>query len=174
MSIEFVQITYHAYKRWNQRVRNCSSEHNSEIIYDIIEAVKKSKIIKKHEKLPCVMPRVHGSVYSIHENILFVLECVDIKTYRLVTVMTDFESNSLASLPSKFNKKRQKYQEITVDSVYSKGNKIKNLKIQISKTPKRCKKRKELLKNLFEKEELNKDQIFYTKKSTEDGIKRFK
>jgi hypothetical protein len=58
---------------------------------------KKSKIIKKHEKLPCVMPRVHGSVYSIHENILFVLECVDIKTYRLVTVMTDFESNSLAT-----------------------------------------------------------------------------
>ncbi len=173
MSIEFVQITDHAYKRWNERVRYCSSEYNSETIYEIIQAVKKSKIIKKHEKLPCIMPRVDGSVYSIYEDILFVLEPVNIKSYRLVTVITDFKSTQItASVPSKFNKKKQKQEEFDESQFSS----IKKLKLQISKTPKRHKKRKELLKCLFETKELNNDknQIFDSKKSTEDGLKRYK
>jgi hypothetical protein len=175
MSIEFVQITDHAYKRWNERIRYCSSEYRSEVIHEIIEAVKKSKIIKKHEKLPCVMPRVDGSVYSVNEDVLFVLESIDVKTYRLITVITDFESKPLTNLSYKLEKKLQENYEHDEEKIRFKGNKIKKLRMQISKTPKRNKKRKELIKTLFETEELNKEnQILNAKKSTKEGIERFK
>lgn len=175
MSIKFVQITDHAYERWNQRVNHSSSEYRTETIYEIIEAVKKAKFIRKHEKLPCTMPKKAGIVYAMNNDILFVLESIDAKTYRLITVITDFTVTPLTPPPSKFNKKRQKYDEDHIESLVVDKANVRTLKVQISKTPKKYRKRKELLKSLFETEELNneKDQIFYPKKSTEEGLKRF-
>ena len=78
-------MTDHALIRWRQRVSN----DDRLSVYTIIDVVKKSRIVKKHELLPFRTPRFKNSLYSIHKNILFILECVTIDEYKLVTIITD-------------------------------------------------------------------------------------
>lgn len=87
MRAEIVHITDHALLRWSQRVSRETAN-----VFEIKNAIQKSKVIKKCEPLPYPLPRLDGSVYSIYENIMFVMEPVTINEYRLVTVVAEFIS----------------------------------------------------------------------------------
>lgn len=82
MRFEIVHVTDHALLRWIQRV---SKNGN---VFEITNAIKKSKIIKKYELIPYPLPRKEGTVYSIYNGIVFVMEPITIKEYRLVTVVS--------------------------------------------------------------------------------------
>lgn len=84
MRAEIVHVTDHALLRWRER----AAKHASEGADEIIQAVKLSRVLKKKELLPYPMPRLPNSVYSVKDEILFVLESVTITEYRLVTVIT--------------------------------------------------------------------------------------
>lgn len=84
MRAEIVHVTDHALLRWRER----AARHANEGADEIIQAVKQSKVLKKKELLPYPMPRLPNSVYSVKDEILFVLESVTITEYRLVTVIT--------------------------------------------------------------------------------------
>lgn len=83
MRAETVHVTDHALLRWKQRVSKNVNVH------DIIDAVKASKVIKKKEPLPYSMPRWDGSVYTFNNGIMFILECVSIDEYKLITMIAD-------------------------------------------------------------------------------------
>jgi hypothetical protein len=84
MRAEIVHVTDHAILRWRER----AAKHADEGVDEIINAVKQSKVLKKSEPLPYPLPRLPNSVYSMKDEILFVLESVTITEYRLVTVIT--------------------------------------------------------------------------------------
>lgn len=84
MKAEIVHVTDHALLRWRER----AAKHANEGADEIIQAVKQSRVLKKKELLPYPMPRLPHSVYSVKDEILFVLESVTITEYRLVTVIT--------------------------------------------------------------------------------------
>jgi hypothetical protein len=85
MRAEIVHVTDHALLRWRQR----AAVHANEGVNEIVKAVKESRVVKKKELLPYPMPRLPYSVYTVKDEILFVLESVTITEYRLVTVITD-------------------------------------------------------------------------------------
>ena len=82
MRAETIHVTDHALLRWKERV---SEDAN---INEIVQSVKDSRVIKKKEHLPYRIPRIDGSVYSLNNELLFVLESVTIDEYVLVTVIT--------------------------------------------------------------------------------------
>lgn len=104
MRAEIVHVTDHALLRWSQRV---SEKPN---VFDIKNAIQKSKVIKKCEPLPYPLPRLDGSVYSVHNGIMFVMEPITIDEYRLVTVVSEFIP--IARPPRKPNKKEEKQKKV--------------------------------------------------------------
>lgn len=86
MRAEIVHVTDHALLRWSQRVSEAGN------VFEIKKAIQKSRVIKKCEPLPYPLPRLDGSVYSIHDGVMFVMEPVTIDEYRLVTVVSEFIS----------------------------------------------------------------------------------
>lgn len=86
MRAEIVHVTDHALLRWSQRVSELGN------VFEIKNAIKKSRVIKKCEPLPYHLPRLDGSVYSVYNGVMFVMEPVSIDEYRLVTVVSEFIS----------------------------------------------------------------------------------
>lgn len=99
MRAEIVHVTDHALLRWTQRV----SEKGN--VFDIRNAIQKSRVIKKCEPLPYPLPRLEGSVYSVHNGVMFVMEPITIDEYRLVTVVSEFIP--IARPPRKPNKEEK-------------------------------------------------------------------
>jgi hypothetical protein len=85
MRAETVHVTDHALLRWKERAAKTEDTN----VYEIIKAVKNSKVIKKNEPLPYPLPRLDGSVYSYNDGVLFVMEPITIDEYRLVTVICE-------------------------------------------------------------------------------------
>jgi hypothetical protein len=83
MRAKIIHVTDHALLRWKQRV----SLNGNVKADEIVEMVKKSKVVKKNQPLPYAMPRMNNIVYSTVDNIMFVMEPVSIDEYRLVTVI---------------------------------------------------------------------------------------
>jgi hypothetical protein len=81
MRAQTIHVTDHALLRWQQRTTRDARE--------IVDIVKKSKIIKKNELLPFCLPRIPYTVYAIYSGILFILESVTIDEYRLITVIAE-------------------------------------------------------------------------------------
>lgn len=84
MRAQLIHVTDHALLRWKQRV----AIHGNFKTHDILEAIKKSKVLKKNQPLPYAMPRKKNTVYSTFDDIMFVMEPVSIDEYRLVTVIS--------------------------------------------------------------------------------------
>jgi len=82
-----IHVTDHARERWHKR----ASIGGNENVHDIIDAVKKSKFIKKNQPLPFGLPRLPGTVYSLNNGVVFVMEAMTIDEFRLVTVITEDE-----------------------------------------------------------------------------------
>jgi hypothetical protein len=84
MNAEIIHVTNHALARWRERAENkdCSPD-------EIVEIVKKSRQLKKNEFLPYPVARLPNSVYTVKDNLLFILEPVTLTEYRLVTVVGD-------------------------------------------------------------------------------------
>lgn len=83
MRADIIHITDHAFQRWIERV----SDTGFASLNEIVEAVKRSRVIKKHELLPYGMPRLDGSVYTANNGVLFILKSLSIYEYNLVTVI---------------------------------------------------------------------------------------
>ncbi len=66
--------------------------------------------MKKKELLPFPMPRLPYSVYSVKDDIMFILESVSIDEYRLVTVITKEMTNRVTP-------KRKKKKEVVKPEV---------------------------------------------------------
>jgi hypothetical protein len=115
MRAEVVHITDHAILRWSQRVTSdrfrCA---------DIRQAIKNSKVLRKNDPLP--LPRLDGSVYSLYDGVLFVLEPITIDEYRLVTVVSEFSKTS--QVPRKISKEKQ--QLLSVEKRKTLSEKLKN------------------------------------------------
>lgn len=91
MRATVIHVTDHARERWHKRVSITGNEN----VYDIIEAVKESTILKKSIPLPYGLPRLPQTVYSIRSNIVFVMESVTIDEYRLVTVISEQDKTKI-------------------------------------------------------------------------------
>ena len=100
MRAEFIHVSYHAQLRWLQRVGSYARPDEIEVV------VKKSRIVKKKEMLPYSVPRLKNSVYSIYEEILFVLEPVSMYEYNLVTLYT---YTHVYKVPLNFRKYKKRY-----------------------------------------------------------------
>lgn len=105
MRAEIVHVTDHALRRWRER----AAIHANEGVHQIIRAVKESRVLKKKEILPYPMPRLPHSVYSVKDDILFILESVTIDEYRLVTVITKELTNRVTP------KKKKKPETVKAD-----------------------------------------------------------
>jgi len=99
MRAKIIHVTDHALLRWSQRVSNLTS------VFEIVKAIQQSRVIKKCEPLPYPLPRLEGSVYSIHNGVMFVMESVTIDEYRLVTVVS--ESIPRVNPPKKLSKEKK-------------------------------------------------------------------
>lgn len=88
MRFKIVHVTNHAKKRWQQRIKKCTEEPN---VKEIIESVKNAKHLKKDDYIPYITRKKRNTIYCYDEETkaLFVLECVNIEEYRLVTILTD-------------------------------------------------------------------------------------
>lgn len=150
MRAETVHVTDHALLRWKER----AAKHEDVNVYEIIRAVKESKVIKKTEPLPYPLPRLDGSVYSFHDGVLFVMEPITIDEYRLVTVIC--ESVPYCGIarpkPPKHSEKKKKMERLdvpTFDSAIEERNWLietkRHLEKELAATPKKDNKRKELL-----------------------------
>lgn len=104
MRAEIVHVTDHALLRWSQRVSETGN------VFEIKKAIQNSRIIKKCEPLPYPLPRLDGSVYSIYEEVMFVMEPITIDEYRLVTVISDFISSP--RLPRKITKEKKQEKKL--------------------------------------------------------------
>jgi hypothetical protein len=71
-------------QRWVERATKRKSH-----VSEVIEAVKLSRVVKKSEPLPYPMPRVEGTVYSVKDHILFIMEPITIDEFRLITVVCE-------------------------------------------------------------------------------------
>lgn len=85
MKAEIVHVTNHALTRWRERTTGIDNLS----VPEIVDMVKKSKQLKKDDFLPYPIARCKNSVYSVYDNILFVLEPVTVSEYRLVTVISE-------------------------------------------------------------------------------------
>lgn len=108
MRAETIHVTDHAILRWKERV----SKNGAINVQDIIRSVKDSRVIKKKEPLPFMLPRINGSVYTENSGTLFVLESVTIDEYRLVTVITENPNFTRRSIPKSIPDKKKKYLEV--------------------------------------------------------------
>lgn len=94
MNFENLNITDHAFKRWNERT--FEEKGNVE---NVTTALKNSKIISKKEFLPFGIPRKSNTVYAFNGSILFVLEPIKLNEYRLITLYSEsclFKRNEFA------------------------------------------------------------------------------
>lgn len=102
MRATVIHVTDHARERWHKRVSITGNEN----VYDIIEAVKESTILRKSIPLPYGLPRLPQTVYSMKQNVVFVMESVTIDEYRLVTVISEEDKTKIKRAtgpPSKRN-----------------------------------------------------------------------
>ena len=86
MNAEIVHVTDHAWVRWRERAVASDAECSAA---EIIQAVRESRQLKKDEPLPYRMPRISGSIYTVKDDIMFILESVTKTEFRLVTVITE-------------------------------------------------------------------------------------
>jgi hypothetical protein len=157
MRAETVHVTDHALLRWKER----ASKTGEVNVQEIIQAVKESRVIKKNEPLPYLLPRLDGSVYSFNAGVLFILESVTIDEYRLVTVIADEPTYRGIARPPKTTsnpRKRQKYAEAqkmeidipSFDSFVEERQWLtdekRRLERELATTQKKSSSRKELLK----------------------------
>ena len=109
MRVKVIHITDHAMLRWSQRVSKTGTT------FDIKDAIQKSKVIKKNEILPYMFHRFDGSVYSVHNGVMFVMEPVSIEEFRLVTVVAEFmmgfQPLKKISKENQFLQKKQRLKE---------------------------------------------------------------
>lgn len=149
MRAEIVHVTDHALLRWRERAATRGDAN----VYEIISAVKQSRVVKKNEPMPFLMPRQQDSVYSFHNGILFILKSVSIDEYHLVTVIT---SNSYSYrcnfLPEKINRNQSKYEkrEKLCTEFHDHRLLIKSLAV----TPKSDNERKKIIEAIHEYQEL--------------------
>lgn len=102
MRASIIHITNHAKLRWIQRIDHKLVDEEA-----IIEAVRKSKIIKSADQFPFPSPRVQGTTYAVYGTILFILESKTIDEFVLITVVTESCSHFKYS-KNFYNKKNKK------------------------------------------------------------------
>lgn len=108
MRAQIVHVTDHALLRWRER----AAIRGDANVYEIVNAVKQSRVVKKHEPMPFCMPRLQDSVYSFGNGILFILKSVSIDEYHLVTVITNHSNSYRYNFsPEKLNQKKHKCQK---------------------------------------------------------------
>lgn len=146
MKAEIVHVTDHALWRWRER----AAERGDAPVYEVIEAVRESKIVSKGEPLPYCLPRLDGSVYSVKDDIVFVMEPVTLGEYRLVTVIAEppkpecpsmehnMANNNGCELPENFISAQQERDWLVLEK--------RRLEQILATTPKRTTKHLELRK----------------------------
>jgi hypothetical protein len=120
MKFKIVHVTDHALERWTNRT---NLQNN---VLSILELLEKSRIIKKTEPLPYLITRQSGSVYSIYDDILFVMEPLSVEEFNLVTVITEdivYKNKPFPNIESIFFKRRMK-----IDKTINRKNKNKQIK----------------------------------------------
>lgn len=84
MKPRIIHVTDHAALRWRQRIANAELCN----VHDIIDSVRKSKVLRKTDVLPFMYVRHPNTVYTYKDETLFIMEPMEIDEYRLVTVIT--------------------------------------------------------------------------------------
>lgn len=107
MNAEIVHVTDHAFARWRERAAATNSECNN---FQIVQAVRESRLIDKNEPLPYPMPKLPNSIYTVKDDIMFILEPVTKTEFRLVTVVTDNPRKSPAIPKTKKQRKERERQ----------------------------------------------------------------
>lgn len=143
MRASVVHVTDHALLRWRERAAVRADAN----VYDVIEAVKQSKVLRDHEPLPYPLPRLPNSVYSVKDDVLFVMEPITIEEYRLVTVVTKCAPHTLNHKPNRA-KGTVKNEEPVFQTALEERNWLiaekRKLENELAVTPKRTPKHAEL------------------------------
>ena len=165
MRAEQVSVTDHALLRWNERVSITGKCH----VDEIVDAVKKSKIIKKNEILPYVSNRKSNTVYSQHENVLFIMEPISIDEFKLITVITDSSQEFEITEIQDFYQDLRFPEEPNFSSIKEENDwllfKKKQIEFQISNEIKGSRERRDLVGILSKIEE----RIFKNKNKKENS-----
>lgn len=136
MRAKIVHVTDHALLRWTQRVSETGN------VFEIKQAIQKSRVIKKCEPLPYPLPRVDGSVYSVDGEVMFIMEPITIDEYRLVTVIASFaEKVHLPRKISKEEKQKKLLKKKNLQKEIQKEKKIKEEKSHVRSPRNRSKTR---------------------------------
>lgn len=88
MKPRIIHVTDHAALRWRQRIARTECFN----VYDIIDTVRKSKVVRKSDLLPFNCVRHPNTLYTCNEEVLFIFEPVTIDEFRLVTIITRSEN----------------------------------------------------------------------------------
>lgn len=92
-----LQITDHAIMRWKERIDSVNFTEE-----DIRRSIAESIIIKKNEPLPFATARVPNTIYSLHNEIMFIMQPIDINDYKLITVVNKNNNYNFKFRKSKF------------------------------------------------------------------------
>ena len=121
-----ISVTKHAMDRAIERLGNMTCA-------DLISKVKSATLLKKNGPIPFDVFLRSDTNYAINKDILYVLEPVDYKSYKLVTVFTDKFIQDTEVYPNQFISTSQLKKELaeTQNEIHKTKVKMEELKVKV-------------------------------------------